>query len=351
MAKKEIPTRPCATCYRSQVLGSVVLDVNDNIMDVTFLTDTGTIDDSFRIEKDAAGCTADSDCEDGNVCSSDVCNLGTGLCEITNNTNACDDGLSCTSGDVCSAGICAGTDDCTGVFFCDPGPNMCVNSDPPPLASASHSNTQQSNGTDGADTDTFIAAVDLKSGVDYLVIYNAGFGGAGTSDEVGARIEYGSTVIGRAEDEGSSSGTPEAVRIHQLAGFAVITGTGSDELRIKHQVSTGMSFIGGKGIVTVPLDGIIENGDYWRIVGNGDANEATSSGAFADVRNVTFDLPDAGDYLVLASMEATMAAGTDGGGAAMRLQIGGVTQKMAWAKEWETNNQSQNFTLMPGFIT
>ena len=38
-----------------QVLGSVVLDVDDKVMDVTFLSGTGTVDDSFRIAKGPDG--------------------------------------------------------------------------------------------------------------------------------------------------------------------------------------------------------------------------------------------------------------------------------------------------------
>ena len=112
----------------------------------------------------------------------------------------------------------------------------------------------------------------------------------------------------------------------------MITGTGTDELRIRHQVSSGTSFIKGKGIVTVPLDLLTQDSDYFVSQHNSDTGElvpGVSSGTFVDVRNVTFNLPDAGDYLVLASMEATMSSGADAGGAAMRLQIGAVTQKMS----------------------
>ena len=52
-------------------------------------------------------CTINDDCDDSNVCTTDVCNEG--ICEISNNTIACDDGDSCTSGDVCSGGSCSGT--------------------------------------------------------------------------------------------------------------------------------------------------------------------------------------------------------------------------------------------------
>ena len=215
---------------------------------------------------------------------------------------------------------------------------------PADAATAAHSNTQESSTIDGANTDTFIPAANLASGVEHLVIYNAGYGGASDADEVGARIEYGTSVLGRSADEGSSSGTPESIRVHQLAGFFVITGNGTDELRLRHQVVTGTSFVGGKGIISVPLAGLVPGSDYFVSQHNADSDEsATASTSYVDVRSVTFDLPDAGGYLVLASMEATMPAGAPEGGAAIRLQIGGTTQKMPWAKEWETNSQSQNF--------
>ena len=85
----------------------------------------------------------------------------------------------------------------------------------------------------------------------------------------------------------ASSGTPEAVRFHQLSGFHVITGNGTDGLQIAHEVVTGTSFIKGKGIVAIPLDALTENTDYWQSVGNGDTNEASSTGAFTNVRSAT----------------------------------------------------------------
>ncbi|UCC31046.1 MAG: hypothetical protein JSU86_01975, partial [Phycisphaerales bacterium] len=212
----------------------------------------------------------------------------------------------------------------------------------PPVLS-SYSNTQESSTTDGTDTDTFVLGTSLAAGVDHLVIYHAGYGGAGSSDDVGARIEFGSTVIGRSVDEGSSSGIPEAVRFHQLSGFYIVTGNGTDELRIKHEVVIGTSYIKGKGIIAIPLDSLTETSDYWQSLHNSDTEETSTSGVWVNVRDVTFNLPEDGDYLVLASMEATMSAGADTGGASMRLQIASTTQKMEWAKEWETNSMSQNF--------
>ena len=77
-------------------------------------------------------CTVDGDCDDSNPCTDDNCNAG--VCEYTNNTNPCDDGLYCTEGDQCSAGLCSpGTGrDCSGIAdqcndgICDEAADQCV---------------------------------------------------------------------------------------------------------------------------------------------------------------------------------------------------------------------------------
>src|SRR5919108_1355516 len=58
-------------------------------------------------------------CNDGNVCTNDVCD-GRGGCQFIPNMAPCDDGNACTTGDVCSAGRCNGT-----AIFCDDG-NACT---------------------------------------------------------------------------------------------------------------------------------------------------------------------------------------------------------------------------------
>jgi len=51
----------------------------------------------------------------GNPCTSNQCDTVDDLCHVTNNTNACNDGLACTTGDTCNGGgVCVGTPtDCT----------------------------------------------------------------------------------------------------------------------------------------------------------------------------------------------------------------------------------------------
>ena len=55
-------------------------------------------------------------CNDGNGCTSNVCNTKTG-CQFPNNTAACNDGSLCTTGDRCKGGSCKGV----GVLNCDDG--------------------------------------------------------------------------------------------------------------------------------------------------------------------------------------------------------------------------------------
>jgi len=47
------------------------------------------------------------DCNDGNVCTDDICNPASG-CVNPNNVAACDDSNACTTPDTCSAGACVG---------------------------------------------------------------------------------------------------------------------------------------------------------------------------------------------------------------------------------------------------
>ena len=47
-------------------------------------------------------------CDDGNPCTIDACGGGAGSCSHTISTSACDDGTLCTVGDSCATGVCVG---------------------------------------------------------------------------------------------------------------------------------------------------------------------------------------------------------------------------------------------------
>ena len=93
-----------------------------------------------------AGCTFDSDCNDNNECTDDVCNFATGFCDRTaNDQNLCTDSVDCTLDD-CSCGSCISTDNCSPPNVCNPSKNAC---DTPPVSPDQPTNPSPSNGGTG----------------------------------------------------------------------------------------------------------------------------------------------------------------------------------------------------------
>ncbi len=92
------------------------------------------------VDNDCDGSTDEKACDDGNICTDDVCNPVTG-CEYLNNDEPCTDGNPCTSGDVCGFGDCAGSflgcndsnpctnDSCSAEGGCQNVPNLLPCSD------------------------------------------------------------------------------------------------------------------------------------------------------------------------------------------------------------------------------
>ena len=64
-----------------------------------------TLGDACAAGKCVAGPPNDATCTDGNVCTDDSCAKASG-CQHANNTAACDDGDACTLGDTCAGGNC-----------------------------------------------------------------------------------------------------------------------------------------------------------------------------------------------------------------------------------------------------
>ncbi|MFT6783772.1 MAG: hypothetical protein ACJA1A_003713, partial [Saprospiraceae bacterium] len=89
-----------AMFYSVAQLGSCVLEVNGNNLDVKFVRETGAIDDYFTITKEINNCTDGDPCDDGNACTNnDIydanCNCsGTDLPD-TDNDGICDAEDSC----------------------------------------------------------------------------------------------------------------------------------------------------------------------------------------------------------------------------------------------------------------
>jgi len=91
--------------YTDRRFGSLLVDIDGNVLTVDFVRDNGTVADSFSIVKP---CSDNADCDDGNVCTDDSCDLAGG-CVFTHNVIPCDDDDACTQDDVCSGGNCSGT--------------------------------------------------------------------------------------------------------------------------------------------------------------------------------------------------------------------------------------------------
>lgn len=72
-------------------------------------------------------CLKNSDCDDGNECTTDRCNSTTGDCDYLHNHKPCDDGSYCTKQDQCSNGVCSGTPrHCPPNQVCDDALKRCV---------------------------------------------------------------------------------------------------------------------------------------------------------------------------------------------------------------------------------
>jgi hypothetical protein len=69
------------------------------------------------------GCTSNSQCNDGNPCTTDQCLAGT--CQYSFNTASCNDGLSCTTNDQCNNGACVGVSNCPSGQTCNAQTGVC----------------------------------------------------------------------------------------------------------------------------------------------------------------------------------------------------------------------------------
>ncbi len=66
-------------------------------------------------------------CNDGNICTTDLCQSQSGLCDHQIADEACDDGNACTIGDECVDGICASAPKtCGAAQTCEPASGSCL---------------------------------------------------------------------------------------------------------------------------------------------------------------------------------------------------------------------------------
>ncbi len=211
---------------------------------------------------------------------------------------------------------------------------------------SSFSNSQENTSSSSfQNSDVVISGSNLINGQEYLIFYSVAYGGGGTSDLPEVTVSYGSTDIANGADEGSSSGTPEAMRVASLHGYYILTGDGTSDLRIRWRIQSGAdAYITGKSLIAIPLNSLTLNTDYWYAVQNGDASEISTTSSFTNLITSTVSLPETGDYLVLMSAEGWTQNGSANDGEAFRTVINSSTQKDVMVKEWENDNARRSFS-------
>ena len=84
-----------------------------------------TVEDMCQGDGSCAGTPDHGLCDDANVCTDDVCEFGLG-CDNPHNAAPCDDGVACTDNDVCAGGECRGLASCPAGEICDVDSGQCV---------------------------------------------------------------------------------------------------------------------------------------------------------------------------------------------------------------------------------
>ncbi len=97
---------------------------NNGIPDLCDIAEETSQDANANEVPDECECVVAGDCDDGNVCTDDAC-VGE-ICQHTNNTAPCNDGLFCTATDTCSGGACTGSGDACPGQICDEVGNVCI---------------------------------------------------------------------------------------------------------------------------------------------------------------------------------------------------------------------------------
>lgn len=221
-------------------------------------------------------------------------------------------------------------------------------------------------GTSFVDANCTQSIPDLGTGLDYFCAYRTSFGGNDNA-QVGAlqAIHSGAVgVYGEAAGEGAGGSANEFWHTGHLQGFARLTVDGTQTVKVQHKniTSSDTNYVGAQSIVLIPLnqhdvidpvDGgfltqethLNENADYFYSGTNSATAEVSSVGStWTTARTVDFSIQTAGEYYVFFSVEAAYnASGSTASATCARFQIAGTTQSSEWQKEWEDDNDRNNF--------
>jgi len=174
-----------------------------------------------------AGCVANSQCDDGNPCTSDVCDA-TSRCVHQNVSGPCSDGNACTTNDTCSGGVCAGG----AALDCNDGTACTVDSCSPASGCVHTANNTLCDDGQSCTTDT----CDPVSGCTHATLPN----GAACDDSNACTANDQCTA-------GVCAGQPPAVASHLVISQFSLQGAGgeSDEfVEIYNPTGTAKSLNG-----------------------------------------------------------------------------------------------------------
>ena len=162
----------------------------------------------------------------------------------------------------------------------------------------------------------------LAAGVDYLVMYSANHGSNTGGRSSIAQALYGSTVIGEIDACPSTLTAADGNQwdSSNLYGIYLVTGDGASTLDIRFARDAGTNvptaIIGAQAIVAIPLsDRFTNNSDYFFDGVNLDAflvSNIAISPTFTTIQSTNFTM-DAGDYIVMMSIESDAPASTSRG--------------------------------------
>ena len=155
----------------------------------------------------------------------------------------------------------------------------------------------------------------LPDGVDFLCLFQGGALRQGTSTDVVCEcdVQFGSTVYAHGQGRFTvTASPPEAgTNIATCAGFAVVTGNGTDTFSIGTRRVSGTAdaiLWSGGGVKCIPLDSLIINTHYWlEESANSDTaivTPASASGWVAFGTPVEFESETTGEFLAKFSGEA-----------------------------------------------
>lgn len=155
----------------------------------------------------------------------------------------------------------------------------------------------------------------LAVGVEYLVIYRGSFGGSRVSGSASPELRLRHNGDTLAECAARTDPGSPAVQWSgsQAQGFARITGAGQP-VEFEMRATQGDVHAGAMAIVAIPINELVEDTEFFETGTNSGTNEETNvpvEPTWTTIRELSFTPRDAGDYLLMVSVEGQARVAAD----------------------------------------